>query len=83
MTVGEKIKEFIEDKFPNRIDYKSKLGMSYGAMHKYFTNQRLPGYLLLYRLKKIGFDVNSIFNENVYQDTVDNKEMKDRYNNYA
>lgn len=60
MTIGEQIRRFVEDKVPDKKDYVEKLGMSYNSMHKYFTDQRLPGFYVLKRLRSLGMDIHSL-----------------------
>lgn len=59
-TTGEKIKNFVETVIPDKKDYKAKLGQSYNGMHKYFTNQRKPGFFVLKRLHSLGMDINAL-----------------------
>lgn len=61
MKIGKILQEFVEEKIPDRKDYKRLLGMGYESMYKYFKDERKPGYEVLVRLVELGFDINSIF----------------------
>lgn len=61
MKIGKIIKEFVENKVPDRKDYKELLGMGYESMYKYFNDERKPGYEVLVRLVNLGFDITKIF----------------------
>ena len=65
MTVGELIKEFVESKKLKKKDYKDQFGVSYTTIHKYYSNQRLPGYKLLCDLKYSGMHISKLFEKDV------------------
>jgi len=59
-TTGQKIKKFVEATIPNKKDYQKKLGQTYNGMHKYFTDQRKPGFFVLKRLHALGMNINEL-----------------------
>ena len=89
MTVGEIIKEFIEskkDELKDVKDYEVMFGISYYTLHKYLSNKRLPGYALLYNLKKHGLDISKLFLEKVFDETIiewEEENDSDKYSKVA
>lgn len=73
MTIGTLLKEFIQSKKGDLkvvSDYEKVFGIKYHVLHKYLEDKRLPGYDILFRLKRAGFNVNKIFTAEVYKNTI-------------
>ncbi len=64
MTLGQKIRQFGEKNFNTVKDFADAMDMQAPSLQKYLNDEREPGSPVLRRLRKLGCDLNWLFDNN-------------------